>query len=215
MKAIIIGATGATGKDLLNQLLKDNYFNEVEIFVRRDIPKASKKLNINIIDFEQTDQWKNLVKGDVLFSCLGTTLKAAGSKNKMWQIDYEYQYKFAKAAKENGIETYVLVSADFSSPKSPFFYAKLKGQLEDAVIKLGFERTIILQPPLLVRENSRRRAEVIQEKILRFLNSLGILKSQKPLPTEKLAEAMLITTKNLDNGIHRVKPHVIWQYLIA
>lgn len=213
MKATIVGATGSTGKDLLKLLLKEDYFSEVEIFVRRETPNTVKKLSSKVIDFDQTAQWRKLVKGDVLYSCLGTTLKTAGSKENMWKIDYDYQYQFAKAAKENGVKTYVLVSAGFSSPNSPFFYAKMKGQLEEAVTKLGFEKTIIFKPPLLERPNSTRKAEVMQARILKFLNSLGILKSQKPLPTEKLAKAMLIATKKLGNGIHSIEPRMIWQYL--
>jgi len=212
MKALVIGATGATGKDLVNLLVKDKDFENVEVFVRREISNSTDKLNVNVIDFDKAVQWHNLVKGDVLFSCLGTTLKAAGSKEAQWQIDYQYQYEFAKAAKLNGVKNYVLVSAGFASAKSPFFYAKMKGQLEEDIKKLGFENTIILKPPLLERKNSDRKAEVIQAKTLRFLNSLGILPSQKPLSTETLAKVMIKTLKKLNNGIHTISPQLIWKY---
>jgi uncharacterized protein YbjT (DUF2867 family) len=99
MHALLIGATGATGKDLLDLLLKDDDFHRVDIFVRRDVDSNHEKLNVHVIDFEKPDQWKHLVRGDVLFSCLGTTLKAAGSKEAQWKIDYDYQYEFAKAAR--------------------------------------------------------------------------------------------------------------------
>lgn len=211
MKALIIGATGATGKDLVNLLIEDNDCNTVDIFVRRDLPKSNDKLNINVINFDHPEQWKSLVKGDVLFSCLGTTLKAAGSKEAQWKIDYEYQYQFAKAAKENGIKNYLLVSTGFASPNSPFFYAKMKGQLEEAIKKLGFEKTIIFNPPLLERKNSTRKAEVRQAKTLKFLNSLGIFKSQKPMPTEVLAKAMITAFKTLNNGSHSINPEQIWK----
>ncbi len=212
MKALVNGATGATGKDLVNLLIKDNDFTNVEVFVRRNISDSSEKLNVNIIDFDKSDQWHNLVVGDVLFSCLGTTLKAAGSKEAQWKIDYQYQYDFAKAAKQNGVKNYVLISAGFASAKSPFFYAKMKGQLEEDIIKLGFEKTIIIKPPLLERKNSGRKAEVFQAKALRFLNSLGILCSQKPLSTELLAEVMIKTLKTLSTGIHTVSSQQIWEY---
>ena len=74
--AMIVGATGATGKDLLELLLKDNSFLKVDVFVRRKIHIHHEKLTVHIIDFDKSEQWKHLVKGDVLFSCLGTTLKA-------------------------------------------------------------------------------------------------------------------------------------------
>ena len=195
MEAIVVGATGATGKDLVNLLLKDNEFEKVSVFVRRDIAISNDKLNTNIIEFDRPEQWQELVKGDVLFSCLGTTLKAAGSKEAQWKIDYDYQYKFAKAAKENGVENYVLVSSASASTKSPFFYNKMKGQLEEEIKKLGFKKTILLKPPLLERKNSKRTGEIWGLKILKFLNYLGVLKSQKPLSTEILAKAMIRVLK--------------------
>jgi uncharacterized protein YbjT (DUF2867 family) len=80
MKALLVGATGATGKDLLDELLKDDSIQQVDIFVRRELAIVHKKLTIHLIDFDKPEQWNYLVKGDLLFSCLGTTLKAAGSK---------------------------------------------------------------------------------------------------------------------------------------
>ena len=92
MKALIIGATGATGKDLVNKLLHDNDFEEVHAFVRRPLEIESDKLKSHVVDFENPDSWKDLVKGDVAFSCLGTTLKDAGSKDAQRKVDFDYQY---------------------------------------------------------------------------------------------------------------------------
>lgn len=80
MKAIVLGATGAVGLDLVEMLLKDDAFSEVEVFVRRAMPMESAKLTTHIVDFKQPNEWKDMIKGDVVFSCMGTTLKAAGSK---------------------------------------------------------------------------------------------------------------------------------------
>jgi uncharacterized protein YbjT (DUF2867 family) len=106
MKALVIGATGATGKDLVNQLLNDQDFEEVNMFVRKPIDIQNNKLKVHLVNFEKPEEWKDLVKGDVAFSCLGTTLKAAGSKEAQRKVDYDYQYEFAQAAKENG-EDYI------------------------------------------------------------------------------------------------------------
>lgn len=194
MNAIVVGATGATGKDLVELLLKNESFKQVDVFVRRKLDIEHERLNIHVIDFDMPEQWGHLVKGDVLFSCLGTTLKTAGSKEAQWKIDYDYQYAFAKQAKVNDVSHYVLVSATGSSPDSSFFYPRMKGKLEEAVKALGFQKLTIFRPPLLIRKNTNRAGEVIGYKILTFLNRFGIAKSQKPITTESLAQAMIDAT---------------------
>jgi uncharacterized protein YbjT (DUF2867 family) len=213
MKALLIGATGATGTDLLELLLKDEEINQVDVFVRRELNVKHEKLNSHIIDFDKPEVWKHLVKGDVLFSCLGTTLKIAGSKEAQWKIDYEYQYLFAKIAEENSVNTYVLVSAANASSKSLIFYSKMKGQLEDDVKALKFLKTIIFNPPLLLRENTDRKMEVLGAKMIIFLNSLGIFRSQKPLSTKLLAEAMLKSVKVFKNGNYSIIGQNILNFL--
>ena len=126
MKALVIGATGATGRDLVNQLLTDKDYDEVNVFVRRPLEVESPKLKTHIVDFEKPEEWKDLVNGDVAFSCLGTTLKDAGSKEAQRKVDYDYQYNFAKAAKENEVEDYILVSSYGANPKSKIFYSRMK-----------------------------------------------------------------------------------------
>lgn len=205
MKALLIGATGATGKDLLELLLNDETILQVDIFVRRELNLKHNKLTIHVIDFDKPEQWKTLVKGDVLFSCLGTTLQTAGSKKAQWKIDYEYQYQFAKIAQENKVNSYVLVSTANASTQSPFFYAKMKGQLEEEVKALKFLKIIIFNPPLLIRENSDRKMEVWGARMIAFLNNLGIFRSQKPLPTRVLAKAMIKSIKVLKNGEHSIR----------
>jgi len=211
MHALLVGATGATGKDLLDLLLKDDDFHRVDIFVRRDVDSNNEKLNVQVIDFEKPDQWKHLVRGDVLFSCLGTTLKAAGSKEAQWKIDYDYQYEFAKAARENGVDNYVLVSSSGASPDSFLFYPRMKGQLEDAVKSLGFAKLSIFNPPILERKNTDRTGEVIGLKVIRFLNRFGLFRSQKPMPTEILARAMMNSARAGENGIQIYKSEAIWK----
>jgi uncharacterized protein YbjT (DUF2867 family) len=211
MHALLIGATGATGKDLLDLLLKDDSYHQVDIFVRRNLDIQHEKLKIHIINFDIPEQWKHLVKGDVLFSCLGTTLKAAGGKEAQWIVDYDYQYQFAKLARQNNVNNYVLVSSGFSSPNSPFYYTRMKGQLEEAVKALVFSKLAIFNPPVLIRKNSDRTAEVAGLKAIQFFNRIGIFRSQNPLPTEILAQAMINSAKTKENGIFTLKGKAIWK----
>jgi len=190
MKAVIVGATGAVGKDLVEILLRDEVYERIDAFVRRDMGIHNEKLNVHIIDFEKTESWADDVKGDVLFSCLGTTLKLAGSKEAQWRVDHDYQLEFAKAAAKNGVKKYILVSSMWASSSSMSFYTKMKGVLEDEVRKLPFEHIVILQPPSLIRKNTDRPAENVSIKIINGLNKLGILRSMKPMDTATVATAM-------------------------
>lgn len=195
MKTLLIGATGATGSDLLKLLLDDDEVESVDIFVRRNTGVEHPKLTVHVINFEKPEKWSHLVKGDILFSCLGTTRKDAGSKNAQWKVDYDYQYSFAKAARENGMGCYVLVSAMNASSKSRFFYSRMKGELDDDVTKLGFPRLLIFKPPSLIRKGSDRNMEKMGVKVIGFFNRLGLMKSLKPMSTDVLAKKMLDAVK--------------------
>ena len=191
MKTIVIGATGATGKSLLPLLAAHLEIERIDCFGRRHPDFSHPKLYAHQIDFAQIETWRNDVQGDVLFACLGTTLKAAGSKEAQWAIDYEANLEFAKAARENGVNTLVLVSASGANAASRLFYQRMKGELEQAIIALNFPHLIIFRPPLLIRPNSDRLGEKIAERILHGLNRIGLMKNQRPLAVEKLAQAML------------------------
>nr|WP_314287962.1 NAD(P)H-binding protein [uncultured Capnocytophaga sp.] len=200
MKALIIGATGATGKNLLSQLLADDTYSEVHCFVRKPLALTHPKLHAHIVDFETPEAWANLLHGDVAFSCLGTTLAVAGSKDAQWRVDYDYQYAFAQQCKANGVPTFVLVSAAGAKATSKLFYNRMKGALEDAVKALDFSCLLIFQPSVLIRSNSDRSGENFTVKAFKFLNKLGILKRYRPMPTEILAEKMLSAVYNSPRG---------------
>ena len=212
MKALVIGATGATGKDLVSQLLTDKGYDEVNVFVRRPLAVENPKLKTHIVNFDKPEEWKDLVKGDVAFSCLGTTLKAAGSKEAQRKVDYDYQYHFAKAAKENEVEDYILVSSYGANPKSKIFYSRMKGELEQSIKDLHFNKLTIFQPGMLERKDSERTGEVLGGKIIKFANKFGVLTQQKPLPTEVLAKAMINSSKIKSYGYSKIKLGSIFSF---
>lgn len=191
MKALVLGATGAVGKDLVELLLADETFESVDIFVRRQVGISSPKLRVHLVDFEHPEQWAGQLSGDVLFSALGTTLRAAGGQEAQWKVDYTYQYNAARAARENLVPTYVLVSSVGADSKSKLFYSRMKGALEEAVLKLGFEGCFILRPPSLIRKGSDRFGEKVGVAALNALNAIGLMHAWKPMPTEAVAAAMV------------------------
>ena len=192
LKALVVGATGATGRELVKLLLEENNFDSVTIFVRT-VPEISHpKLIIHKIDFSRLHEYKHLIIGDVLFSALGTTLKDAGSKELQSIIDFEYQFEFAKFAAKNKVSFYSLVSSAGANYKSLFFYPKIKGELEEAIKKLNFKKIQIFQPSFLVRqEDVIRNGEKIGIFFFSILNSIGLLKSLRPISVKFLAEKMI------------------------
>ena len=200
MKALIIGATGATGKDLLAKLLEDDTYSEVHCFVRKPMSISHPKLHAHVVDFDTPEAWADLLHGDVAFSCLGTTLAVAGSKDAQWRVDYDYQYAFAEHCKNNGVPTFVLVSAAGAKAQSKLFYNRMKGALEEAVKKLNFPRLLIFQPSILIRSNNDRGAENFSVKAIHFLNKIGLFKHYRPMPTEVLAEKLLSAVYNSPKG---------------
>lgn len=200
MKALVLGATGAIGKDLVEQLLQDESFERVDIFVRREVKIPSDKFAVHVVDFDHPEQWADSLTGDVLFSCLGTTMKAAGSQEAQWKVDYTYQYNAAKAAHENGVPVYVLVSAIDANSKSKIFYTRMKGALDNAVQALGFESCFILQPASLIRKNTDRVEETVGIWALKAFNAIGLMRKYTPITTEAVAAAMIRLAKSGRKG---------------
>ena len=191
MKAIIIGGTGATGKELVTQLLEDQRFEAVTVLVRRPYFEAHPKLTEIIVDFEKLNDYQKEITGDVAFSTLGTTLKDAGSKDAQWRVDHDYQLEFAKIAKANGVESFVLLSAFGADVNSSFFYNKMKGTLEENMQKLNFSQLTVLHPGGIDRPDSTRTGEKVMMKALKAFNAIGIFKAYAPISTQRLAKAMI------------------------
>lgn len=203
--AIVIGATGLVGQQLVNQLLFHSEFEKVCIFVRRKTRFIHPNLDEKIIDFNQPESWKHLVQGDVLFSTLGTTIKTVKTKENQYRVDYTFQYEFAKAAVENGVSTYVLVSSMGANPKSQMFYSRMKGELEEAVARLNFSKAIVVRPSILDGSRSENRVgETIGLIFSRFMTKV-ILKKYRPTPINILTSKMIRLSVDRKDGFRVVE----------
>jgi uncharacterized protein YbjT (DUF2867 family) len=212
MKALVIGATGSTGEFLVDELLLNTDYTTVTIFVRKATGRQNPKLTEHIIDFSNIEAHKDLIVGDVLFSCLGTTLKTAGSKENQLKIDFDIPVTFAELAKENRVSSFVLLSAYGASSQSKVFYSQLKGKLEDHISKLDFGQYIIFKPGLLLRAGSDRFGEKIMVNVLNAVNAIGLFRKFKPLPTHILAEKLANAPKKLPTGTSIIELDKIFKF---
>lgn len=200
--ALVIGSTGMVGRELIKQLCESSEFEQVISFIRRSSGFSHSKLQEHVVNFDQPENWKELLKGDVLFSCMGTTLATAGSKASQYKVDYTYQYETARMAAENNVPVYVLVSSTGANANSALFYPKIKGQLDEAVQKLGFKSVQILRPGQLYGERQQKRsAELFAVKMMFAMNSLGIFKKYKPIHASEVAKAMISAAKRTGSNI--------------
>lgn len=210
MKAIVLGGTGATGRELVEVLLRDQRFEEIVVMTRRKYFEASERLQEVIIDFDKMEEYASVMKGDIAFSCLGTTRKIAGSKEMQWKVDHDYQLLFAKLCSSNNVKRFVLLSAIGAQEKSTFFYNKMKGTLENNLKKLNFPYLTIVQPSVIRRPETERLLELVMEKVLLFLNKFGILKDYRPIETKHLANSMLFFGLTANETVNIVTVKMIY-----
>lgn len=203
--ANVIGASGLVGQQLVAQLLAHPEFDKVRSFTRRPSGNMHPKLDEIVIDFDLPQNWEHLVKGDVLFSSLGTTIKTAKTKENQYRVDFTYQFEFAKAAAKNDVPAYVLVSSIGANAKSSVFYSKIKGELEENVAKLSFRKTIIARPSILDGNRKEKRSgEKIGLVISRILTRF-ILKKYRPTPVDTLAAKLINLSLDQNEGLRIIE----------
>ncbi|MCP9291380.1 NAD(P)H-binding protein [Gracilimonas sediminicola] len=201
--AIVIGATGLVGSHILKQLLEDDRYETVKVFHRRSTGVEHSKLEEHVVDFDNMEEWKHRLIGDELYSALGTTIKKAGSQEKQYTIDFTYQYETAKAAAENGVDKFSLVSSAGANAQSRAFYTKLKGELDEAVKELPFEVITILRPSFLDGDRSENRlGEAIGIFMGKLFTKIPGLKKYRPIFAGKVAEGMINSLHKCPKGYH-------------
>lgn len=190
--AIVIGATGLIGSHLVEQLVSAAHITKVITLTRRPVSYKSDKVINHVVDFAQLELHTNLFKADILFSCLGTTKKAAGSIDAQRKVDFNYQFHAAQLAAKNGIEHYLVVSSSGANANSHSAYLKMKGELEQAVAKLNFKSISIIQPSLLLgkRDDDFRFGEKLGSILLPVLCKLPGLKKFRPINGKQVAIKM-------------------------
>jgi len=200
-KAIIAGSTGLIGSKLLQILLRENFYDEVLILVRKKIDLDHKKLTQLVVNFDQLDNHAEALTGHALFSCLGTTNNKTPDKTVYRHIDHDYPVQLAQLALKNGIEQYHLVSSIGADSGSSFFYTKTKGETEADIQQLGLPALHIYRPALLTGDRLEKRPMVKTIAVIyKIIDPLlfGNWKKYRSIAGETVAMAMYKqSTKNI------------------
>jgi uncharacterized protein YbjT (DUF2867 family) len=202
-KAIIAGASGLIGSNLLNILLEHHQYEEVLALVRKELPFHHKKLIQLVINFDELDKYADAITGHALFCCLGTTKAKTPNKDEYRKIDHDYPLRLAQFAKQNGVSQFHLVSSIGANANSSTFYLKLKGELEEDIQKLKLTTLHIYQPSMLIGDRKETRlGERILGIIFKIIDPLlvGRLKKYRSIKASTVANAMFKKSLETDTG---------------
>ena len=190
LTAILAGATGLVGGECLRRLLASPRYERVIVVTRRklaDVP-ADRKLRQVVTEFENLGEVRDRLRGDHVFCALGTTIRKAGSQERFRAVDYEYPLRLAQLTRKNGARHFSIVSALGASRTSPFFYSRVKGEMEEGLRQLGWPSLAIVRPSVIAGERAESRPlERLSEHLLRFAPA-----TWRPVPAGDIAAAMIV-----------------------
>ena len=212
-KAVILGATGAIGKKVLEECIHNEYYEKIYLFGRSSILNISinKKVERFVIDFENIGEISDVILENAdVFACLGTTLKLAGSKEKQRLIDYQYTVNFAQKC-EDKVKSFAVVSAIGADAKKPNFYLGLKQELETTLSKMNLGILRIIRPSLLIAKREDRKLENIGNYLAPVVSIflIGKLSEYKAIKVENVAKSMVhYAVNNLPSKVYTYKDFV-------
>jgi uncharacterized protein YbjT (DUF2867 family) len=202
--ALIAGASGLVGRELLARLLDDPRYAAVHALVRRPLDTAHPRLVQRQVDFAQLAGQVPAV--DDAYCTLGTTLRAAGSRRAFERVDVDHVIALAHAARAAGARRFIVVSAVGSHPRALSFYARAKARMEAGVSALDFDAVHILQPSLLLGARAEQRpAEALGQRLAPWISPLlrGPLRAYRPVAAAQVAERMIACAFAADRGVQR------------
>ena len=192
--ALVIGATGLIGKNVVNQLIQNEGYEKITILVRKSSGLTHEKLEEIIVNFNQLEEYEQYFQVNDVFSCLGTTIKIAKTKENFRKVDYDYSLKVAELASKANVQNFLLISSMGANSHSNIFYSKVKGEVERDVRTFHFSGLFIFRPSLLLGERKKVRiGEKVAEKISTIMPFIftGPFKKYRPIKGETVAKAMI------------------------
>lgn len=213
MDAVILGATGLVGHELLELLIMDKRFGKIDLLSRREIDSREISVTNHVVDFNELNEWPIHHQVDVLFIAFGTTMKKAGSKKRQFEIDVDIPTLVMEMAKQNGVENCVLVSALGVSKNSPFFYSRMKAQLDENASKMKFKKLILVKPSVLEGPRvEKRTGEKVSILIGNTLAKTGMIDQFKPVESINVAKAMIHSLFAFPDGTYELPSKQIHQF---
>jgi len=197
--ALLFGASGLVGGHLLNQLISNNNYSKIKVFVRSVPEIIDPKIEIIETDFNNLENHKEDIKGDDSFYCIGTTKQNSSDKNEYKRVELEIPKQIAQIAKANSVNSFVFVSSGYADPKSSGDYLKFKGEVEEELKRLNFPKLGIMRPSFLLGDRKEKRVgEKIGIFVFKLLSPLflGPLKKMRPIHSEIVAKAMITIVQN-------------------
>jgi uncharacterized protein YbjT (DUF2867 family) len=199
LTAILAGATGLVGGECLERLLDSKRYSRVIVVTRRELADAARrdKLRQLIVDFDRLGEVSARLRGDHVFCALGTTIRKAGSQARFRAVDLEYPLRLAQLALEQGARHFSVVSALGASRTSPFFYSRVKGEMEQGLRQMGWPSLAILRPSVIAGERAESRPlERVGEQLLRLAPA-----TWRPVAAGDIAAAMVATALREPPGV--------------
>jgi uncharacterized protein YbjT (DUF2867 family) len=203
MRALIIGATGLIGSYCLKEMLNDDSYSSVEIWVRKHTGITHLKLTERVINFEILSDL-NLNGIDHVFCCLGTTIHKAKTKEAFSKVDKEYVSELAKLAESSECQKFLVVSSIGANKNSKNFYLRTKGEMEELVKKKSVPAIYILQPSMLLGNRKEFRFGEIIGKTMMFLIEfmlIGKMRKYRGIHASTIAKALLQLAKLDKEGV--------------
>ncbi len=205
--AVIIGASGLIGNHLVQQMLLDDHFDTVRVLVRKVLPIIHPKLQQEIVNFNDIDDYSNKFgKGNSIFCCIGTTQKKVKGDNEAYEkVDFDIALNAAKIGVENDFKKFLIVSSAGANSNSKNFYLRLKGKIENALKVIPFYSISIFRPgQLLGKRNEYRSGEQFIQGATKFISHflIGSLQKYHSIKASDVAKAMIAESKNSKPGIN-------------
>jgi uncharacterized protein YbjT (DUF2867 family) len=200
--ALIAGATGLIGKQLLQLLLEDPAYAKIKAITRQPMSIQHTKLENIVLDFNRLSEHATALRADDVFCCLGTTIRIAKTKEAFRKVDFDYPLELARVAKSEGASQYLLVSALGADKSSGIFYNKVKGEVEEAIGHISFRTVHIFRPSLLLGDRTEQRAGEGAATVFFKLFGFLIPLKYKAIDSLKVARAMVSFAKEHEPGFY-------------